>query len=105
MTPPRRLSSTGLPSSSTAATAERAESKWYDVTHHGIDAMMQRFMLDMEDFVKLPPSMQNANATRSESVHASGHWHAARVCLSQHTPTHLSALPHHPQKTNLLQQL
>eukprot|EP00775_Hariotina_reticulata_P013181 gene13181-13312_t len=34
-------------------------SKWYDVTHNGLDAMLQRFVNDMEIFLSLPISRQS----------------------------------------------
>lgn len=41
-----------------------ADSEWYSVTHSGIDAMMQRFIADMEEFIALPPELQTTNASR-----------------------------------------
>jgi hypothetical protein len=41
-----------------------AGSKWYDVTHNGIDAMMQRLFQEVGTFSKLPPVNQTVDTPR-----------------------------------------
>jgi hypothetical protein len=54
----------GFPSISSsigAGAAATAGSKWYDVTHNGLDAVLQRFVSDMEILLSLPMSKQNVH--------------------------------------------
>jgi hypothetical protein len=41
-----------------------AASRWYAITHAGLDAMMQRFINDIEQFALLPPDNQTVDAQR-----------------------------------------
>jgi hypothetical protein len=41
-----------------------AASQWHAITHAGLDAMIQRFLTDIEQFGELPPVNQTVDAPR-----------------------------------------
>lgn len=47
-----------------ASSPPPADSEWFHVTHHGVDALMQRLLSDMHAFLLLPPDQQSVSAPR-----------------------------------------
>jgi hypothetical protein len=41
-----------------------AESRWHDVSNHGIDMMVQRLLSELDTFARLPPANQTVEDIR-----------------------------------------
>jgi hypothetical protein len=79
--------------------ARAPDSPWYDVSRHGIDAMVQAFLGAVKEFAALSPAQQTANTLRCVRARArvlAGHAarRAARAALAHMRPS----VPHAPAR-------